>query len=373
MQNIIYDIVLKVHREEKILRMQSAAIIAEQAAEQAAAEARGQSDTPPENLDPSESPSTPLPDSVKGAVRKGLKVTTPGAIYDGGKVYLRGNPLATTKEILCRRCRLPRLLYPTDGIGARTPDPGKEYCAKRPYIDKPGHDVYGKPFPSHNAKAPKKRKKNSEAQRESTPAGLESNTSSPPEIITPGRPTTDTAGGAPFPNVDCPICEKSIVVTMVARHLEKCLGIGGRQSSRNAMARMNKQNGNGGTPLGSKRGTPAPEKRAREELNNDNDEDDEFGETPKKRKRKTATTKKRPAKTPNPASNSQNCNGATPLSSSSGSSAPGKMAREKLDDGDEDDCHPEETPKKKKSKRASPKSAVKKGPAKTLNAELLVA
>lgn len=354
--------------------MQSAAIIAEQAA----AESRGQGDTPSENLDPSESPSTPLHDSVKGAVRKGLKVTTPGAIYDGGKVYLRGNPLVTTKEILCRRCRLPRLLYPTDGIGARAPDPGKEYCAKHPYIDKPGHDVYGKPFPSHNGKAPKKRKINPEAQRESTPAGLESNTSSPPEIITPGRPTTETAGGNTFPNVNCPICEKSIVVTMVARHLESCLGIGGRQSSRNAMARMNKQNGNGGTPLGSKRGTPAPEKRAREELDNDDDDDDdELEETLKKRKRKTATTKsgvkKRPAKTPKPASNSQNGNGATPLNSSSGSPTPGKMARKKLDDGDEDDYNSEGTPKKKKSKKAPPESAVKKRPAKTFNAELLEA
>ncbi|KAI9721258.1 MAG: hypothetical protein M1812_002420 [Candelaria pacifica] len=299
LHNIIHDIVLKVHREEKILRMQSAAIIAEHAAEAAAARAAASTGTSPDSTDVLKSPSTPLANGSTGSAESGLKITTPGAIYEDGKIFLTGNPLATTKEIYCHKCRLPRLLYPTTGIGARTPDPEKEYCAKHPYITKPGHDIYGNPFPSHNAKLPKKRKKGREAQRESSPAGLESSASSPAEFETPGKAAAKTGGGTPFPDVECPICNKSIVITMVAKHLEKCLGIGGRQSSRNAMARMNSQKGNCATPLSSKSGSPARGKRTRQE-SDDEEDDDDFEETPRK-KRKPAlpksTVKKRPTTT----------------------------------------------------------------------------
>ncbi len=37
----------------------------------------------------------------------------------------------------------PRLLHPTDGKGARKPDPGVIYCKKYPYIEKQGYDIYG--------------------------------------------------------------------------------------------------------------------------------------------------------------------------------------------------------------------------------------
>src|SRR2546423_783565 len=86
--------------------------------------------------------------SAKGAAAPNLPpvATTPAATWESGKVYLKGNPLQTTPEILCPHCKLPRLMYPISGKGAQTPDLTKEYCMLYPWVQRPGHDVYGNPF-----------------------------------------------------------------------------------------------------------------------------------------------------------------------------------------------------------------------------------
>lgn len=160
--NIIHDIVAKVHRDEKIARMRSAVTVARQQAE---AEAGDNPD-------------------------KKVKVETEGAIYDEGKVYLKGNPLATTKEIICPYCRLPRLLYPTAGVGAQpSPDPSREYCTKHPLISKPGFDVHGNPFATDK---PKKKKKatNTNTPGSSPPSTPDANSS---KQAAPEYPTTRSA------------------------------------------------------------------------------------------------------------------------------------------------------------------------------------
>ncbi|CRK41652.1 hypothetical protein BN1723_018855, partial [Verticillium longisporum] len=111
--NTIHDILIKAHRDEKMARATTAVILAEKLASDAS-----ESSTPDSKPD--------------------VRIETDAAIYEDGKVTLKGNPLKTTKDILCPRCHLPRLLHPTDGKGARKPDPGVVYCKKVPYIDKPG-------------------------------------------------------------------------------------------------------------------------------------------------------------------------------------------------------------------------------------------
>ncbi|KAK1907353.1 hypothetical protein P3342_005679 [Pyrenophora teres f. teres] len=96
-------------------------------------------------------------------------------------------------------------------------------------------------------------------------------------VGTPGSQDTDMAGGdtkeiklntggkpaSYIPWHTCPNCKRSLLITRFAQHLEKCLGISGRQSSRNAMAKLAGHNGSGSglgnTPLGSRMGTPAPD------------------------------------------------------------------------------------------------------------------
>jgi ribonuclease P/MRP protein subunit POP1 len=191
---------------------------------------------------------------------------TSAAKYENGRVFLKGNPLKTTPEIICPHCKLPRLMHPIMGKGMQTPDLTKEYCMLYPWVQRQGHDVYGNPFPTDMAKSKKERELIKQQQKN---AEKES-------VGTPGSQDTDMAGGdtkeiklntggkpaSYIPWHTCPNCKRSLLITRFAQHLEKCLGISGRQSSRNAMAKLTGQNGTGSglgnTPLGSRMGTPAP-------------------------------------------------------------------------------------------------------------------
>jgi ribonuclease P/MRP protein subunit POP1 len=189
---------------------------------------------------------------------------TLAAKYENGRVFLKGNPLKTTPEIICPHCKLPRLMHPIMGKGMQTPDLTKEYCLLYPWVQRSGHDVYGNPFPTDMAKSKKEREliKQQQKNQEKESVG------------TPGSQDTDMAGGdakeiklntggkpaSYIPWHTCPNCKRSLLITRFAQHLEKCLGISGRQSSRNAMAKLTGHNGSGSgmgnTPLGSRMGTP---------------------------------------------------------------------------------------------------------------------
>ncbi|KAL1970359.1 hypothetical protein VTN77DRAFT_5519 [Rasamsonia byssochlamydoides] len=239
--NIIHDIVAKVHRDEKIARMRSAVIVARQKAEEEIARIR-ESEGGNKSTKPGDAESA---DNLENEIR----VETDGAIYDGGKVYLKGNPLVTTKEIICPHCRLPRLLYPTAGIGARPPpDPYREYCQKHPLIVKPGHDVHGNPFATD--KLNPKKKKQSTNTNSNTPV------SSPPSTpdVSVGNSFKQTAPEkVSFPTVKCPNCPRYFVVTRVAQHLDRCLGLSGRNAGRNRTPQESTSNNTSNTSAPPKR------------------------------------------------------------------------------------------------------------------------
>ena len=283
-QNIIYDTVSEAHREEKRARMRSAVILAEEAvaAQQAATGATPQK----ENATPTSATTTGFP------VFPG-KVETPGAIYDNGQITLIGNPLETTKDVICPRCRLPQLQYPTKGEGARVPDPTVKYCKLQPFVKMAGHDIHGKPFPSNNVSAAKLRKEKkekevaaakaqSQAEQASANGSIDTPNGTPP-------PNSDSKGTkvTSYPHVKCPVCLQHKQVTRFAKHLDQCMGISGRQSSRNAMAKIEASQG---TPSGSRTGTPVPGSRSSPSKRNRDDDDDEeeqeSDETPKKKKKK---------------------------------------------------------------------------------------
>ncbi|KAL4904709.1 hypothetical protein BDW74DRAFT_154429 [Aspergillus multicolor] len=270
--NIIHDIVAKVHRDEKVARMRSAVVVARQKAEEEAARRREEAGA---------KPAGPVKTGEQEFEElKDIRVETDGAIFEDGKVYLKGNPLHTTKEIICPDCRLPRLLYPVTGLGARPPpDPYKEYCQRQPMISKPGHDVHGNPFATDKLN-PKKKK--------------QTNTSNTPASSPPTTPDSSFKQAAPekisFPTVKCPNCPRYFVVTRVAQHLDRCLGLSGRQVNRNK------------TPQTDGSGTPAsaPPKRPLD--------DDTPSVLPKKKK--LSAPKKLSGKKPPPPSKLKN--GITP-------------------------------------------------------------
>jgi hypothetical protein len=265
--NIVHDIVLQTHREEKIARASSAAIRIEAKA------ANAEPDTP----DSSGSP----------------RIETDAAVWHHGEVVLKENPLITTKEILCPNCGLPRLLYPTEGKGARPPEPGVEYCKKRPFMDKgPYFDIYGQTFEMAGPGRGKKKKDMINplllhTSKEGTPNG--SQDASPP----PSGPIKPI----PYPSAKCDNCNKHLSIKRMNGHMNSCIGGGGREASRNALTKIQNGNGNGSqngnTPPGSRNGTPTPgNKRSSPSKRSPGDDFD--SDTPQKKKKtikKFANTK----------------------------------------------------------------------------------
>ena len=284
--------------------MQSAATLAEQTAVSQAADAI--STTPNKNTTASQ----PL----------SVKLDTPGATYDNGKITLKGNPLKTTPEILCPACRLPRLLYPTAGPNSHPPDPTKQYCNRHPFIQKLGHDIHGQAFAGEaDAKPPSKKKdkdllkstlsqQQSRSEKDGTPTssqdndgGMQDNNATNGDSTKPSGPGSRSALAPKPANYvpwqTCPTCKRSLLITRFAQHMEKCLGIGGRQSSRAAMAKMSGNNsvrGDGsstGTPMGSRGGTPVPGSQngasgKKRGVDAEGDDGDDGGGTKKKARKK---------------------------------------------------------------------------------------
>ena len=215
-------------------------------------------------------------DLLSEGIERQPETRSPACTIEGGKIYLVGNPLKTTTEILCSTCGLPCLQYPVTGKGSRIPESGKEYCAKQPYIAKDGCDVHGKSLtiekPSKKSKAAKDAKK----QIEPSPDGSES-----PSATPPNEKSFDTPTATSIPSTKCPNCPRYMAFTRIAQHLDRCLGLSGRQSSKNAMTKMNTS-----TPRDSRATTPKLppppliKKRKIEQSNGDETE----ASTPKKKR-----------------------------------------------------------------------------------------
>ena len=251
---------MKIHRDEKILRMQSAAIIAQAAQEKAKSEE----------------------DASFGEAFQ--SITTAGAsATEDGKIYLHGNPFLTTPEVLCPTCRKPRLLYPTTGNNSQPPEPGKDYCAKRPYIQKDGCDIYGRSLELKELPKNKKSGKDSKTKEPSPDNSDRSN-----ESRTNGK-ASGKQSLATIPSGKCPNCVRYMALNRIAAHLERCMALGGRQSSKNAMIKMSSQ----GTPRESRASTPKPaasktlKKRKLEKGSDDETEE----ATPQKKKKKPVIKK----------------------------------------------------------------------------------
>ncbi|KAK0632223.1 hypothetical protein B0T14DRAFT_468810 [Immersiella caudata] len=269
--NIVHDLLIKVHRDEKTARGNTAAIKIEKMASDAS-------------------------DSSTPDLKPDVRIETDAAIYEEGRVLLKGNPLKTTKDILCPRCHLPRLPHPTDGRGAQKPDPSIIYCKKHPYIEKTGYDIYGQTWvPAGPGRGKKKKdmEKKMDPNDASSPAGAGEGSAKdrPPNVLS-------------FPSATCSKCKRCILVTRLNNHMGSCIGNSGRNASRAAAQKISNGGSNGGsqnndnTPPGSQKGTPLPTSRAASPRKRDGDEFDEDADesdpaNPKKKKHKpTSLTKK---------------------------------------------------------------------------------
>ncbi|CAK7218580.1 hypothetical protein SCUCBS95973_003536 [Sporothrix curviconia] len=261
--NVIHDLIMKTHRDEKQARAATAAIRVETLAAEAAQDLAGATgESKPEGLH-----------------------ETDAALYQSGEVTLKKNPLKTTPDILCPRCHLPRLLHPTDGRGAHKPDPNVAYCKKHPYIDKPGCDIYGQMWVAPGPGRGKKKK------------DFDKKVSAAIHAATTGIEGTDEKGSAngtteqrppnvlSFPSATCSKCKRCILVSRLNNHMGSCIGNSGRNASRAAAAKISGSgsgNGNGRdsamadhTPPSSQKGTPLPSSQGSPRKRDADDFDDD--------------------------------------------------------------------------------------------------
>lgn len=259
MYNILHDIVLKAHREEKLARASTAAILIEATAEES-------------------NPNNPEePTAIEH------RVENEAAIYKNGEVYIKGNPLKTISHNHCPKCGKPRLLHPTDGNRARKVDPTVNYCKKHPWIEKDYHDVYGQVYQPDGPGRGKKKKDMVNPILEAVKAN--------------GSVNGDSPGGSPpseipvpkllnFPTGKCVGCGNAIMIKRLNGHMAKCMGGGGRESSRNANLKLQNGGSGNGTPPGSRTGTPAPSNTS----SNKRDRDDDFDSdsSPQKKMKKSS-------------------------------------------------------------------------------------
>ncbi|EME87902.1 uncharacterized protein MYCFIDRAFT_75736 [Pseudocercospora fijiensis CIRAD86] len=185
----------------------------------------------------------------------------------------------------CDTCKLPRLLDPplapkVRGTAADPPS-NTNYCDRKPWARRPGHDIYGNPFLKSDVTGRPLSKKEREAQArekkdkdkdkgDGTPASQdhEGDGTGPPSPSGEGDEGNNKKlekgekkaskideklrKGEYVPWHTCPSCKRSLLITRFAKHLEQCMGLSGRAASRNAMAKMN------GTPSASRGATPNP-------------------------------------------------------------------------------------------------------------------
>jgi ribonuclease P/MRP protein subunit POP1 len=253
-------------------------------------------------------PSTPLSANPSSSSKPSLQppvappqgqYSTNAAVWDNGKITLKGNPFKLQKENFCPSCKLPRLMFPLTGVGAKIPeDVNRQYCTLHPFIQKQGHDIYGNPFPVDAGKTKKERealRKLERQEKDNTPGSADTGTADS-EWAT-GDPSirklmAGGKGATYVPWHTCPNCKRSLLITKFAQHLEKCMGIGGRTSRNAAVARISSINGNGnGSQQGSRTGTPAPSQGSNSKRDAEPDSDKEDG-PPKKKAKKDKKDKK---------------------------------------------------------------------------------
>ena len=151
-------------------------------------------------------------------------------------------------------------------------------------------------------------RKDKEEQEEKDKEALASSPSTDPSTpLNSSFKSNCTPEQVQFPTMKCPNpkCSRYLISSRIAQHLDKCIGISSRQSSRNAMTKMS-------TPQESRANTPKPSsqvlKRARADIEATNGTST-GGDSPPKKKVKTLTKNK--ATDNKPAASSKLKNGET--------------------------------------------------------------
>ena len=149
--------------------------------------------------------------------------------------------LTSLSETTCPRCNLPQ--HTAQTLQSVDAADKKKFCSKLPFQNTPYHDIYGNPFPTINNSSAKEKK--AAAASAAAVAAADSPTPDPSDTAAPA-PKGKNSGIVYFKCTSCDL--EKVASSRYAAHLEKCLGLSGRKSSRAAMAKMNSSS-SGGSPM----------------------------------------------------------------------------------------------------------------------------
>ncbi|OAL33323.1 hypothetical protein AYO20_07334 [Fonsecaea nubica] len=269
-ESILHDLLLEIHQDEKIARMQTAVLEVEQRAEKLTNKNSQDADT----------------DHAEQEA-----VETDAAVFKSGQVHLKGNPMKTVKHIRCPNCRLRRLLYPRVGYNARpVPDATEQYCKTEPMIVLDKHDVHGQRKKGVKVKGQAKGKNKKKKDDPTSPAASENSDPLTPSSSMPAESFEFKEidyPAAKCPNRDSHLGDHWKSVNVFATHLNgSCYLKKDRAAGREANAKI------GGTPRDSRANSPKPSGGAGVKRKA---EDDERGTGPgtKNKKQRTGAEGKR--------------------------------------------------------------------------------
>lgn len=234
LESILHDILLEIHQEEKISRMQTAVVEVEQRAEKLGKKlSSDQQDDENADQEP---------------------VETNSAVLTAGQVQLKGNPMKTVKHIRCPNCRLRRLQYPRVGWNSRpVPDATEQYCKTEPMIILDKHDVHGQRKKGVKVKGQAKGK-NKKKNDPGSPAASENSDQLTPSSSIPAEQFEFKEidyPAAKCPNRDSHLGDHWKSVNVFATHLNgSCYLKKDRAAGREANAKI------GGTPRDSRANSP---------------------------------------------------------------------------------------------------------------------
>lgn len=149
--------------------------------------------------------------------------------------------LTSLSETTCPRCNLPQ--HTAQTLQSVDAADKKKFCSKLPFQNTAYHDIYGNPFPTINNSSAKEKK--AAAASAAAVAAADSPTPDPSDTAAPA-PRGKNSGIVYFKCTSCD--QEKVASSRYAAHLEKCLGLSGRKSSRAAMAKMNSSS-SGGSPM----------------------------------------------------------------------------------------------------------------------------
>ena len=267
MESVIHDLVLEVHREEKISRMQTAVVDLSIRAEKLGKTIDANTDN-----------------NVEGE-----PVETKAAIAQNGLVNCRGNPLKNVKYTRCPNCKLQRLWNPRVGFNSKPYDASIQYCKTEPMIIIDKHDVHGQRKKGVKMKGQPKGKKNNKL-RDTSPASSIGDPQTPQSAL----PEAFEFKEIDYPAAKCPNRNSHLgdhwkAVNLFATHLNgSCWLKRDRAAMREANSKI------AGTPKDS--GASSPKAAAVNGVKRKADEKD--SESVTKKKQKLTDTKKADKKGP---------------------------------------------------------------------------